>query len=408
MVNRSSLILSVCCLTMLVILGCRSDDSRPDGQEMTIPQSNDVTVVDPVHVLLKADLVVPQLTRESGINEIEKVRRGPDGEWVILNHLPRNNITELLIFAGNGAFQHRIRGSFDGPGNFTDLNDFLISGDTLELFDGVQNKRVLYTIDGQFIGENRFYPDVSQIIKLKDDLYAVYRGNAYQYAHQFQESDNLVMVDQQGKVQAKGGVNMLPAMRDNVLTANAFRSTLREEVFFLPPAKNIIYAYQASSSTWEPYLYIQQPNQEEREQALQQIADLPPASRKFDILQFLNAHDRWIPNFRNYTCSKNYLILNYAQAGKGVFAIYDLTQRKVQSFTFSPNLLGNYYLLFLQNDLVLFALTNPYYLWEQLQRYPDVARQLAPVFDQWEGEPNPLFISLPLDTFVDILLDQAS
>lgn len=394
---------------MLVIAvslcSCKKENSAIGYHEIQIPDPGNVITIDPVKLIHAAKIIIPELTKESGISEIEKIHTGPQGQWVVMNHNPRNNVTDLLLFSHDGFFKNRIKGLYDGPGNFTGLEDFLISQDTLELFDGVQNKRVLYNTKGQFIKENSFYPDISQVHKISNNLYAVYRGNAFQHAHNYQESDNLVMVDAKGKVLDKAGVKINPAFADNDIVSKAFWKSTRGETYFLPPVGQEIYVYHPKPGDWsEKYTFITK-NKSKRKAELERIANLPPQNKTFDILNFLNENDRWISNYRNFAVTENFIVVNYPQSGESVFACYNIQNAEVKSFTFSPNIFGNFYLFFPDPNHILFAIVNPYFLQSRLKKYPDYNTKYDAVFKEMTGEPNPLFILLPINKFISILMN---
>ena len=256
----------------IFISGCREESPASESPKIQIPNPGKVAKLDPIKLIQASKIIIPELTEESGISEINKILSGPEGEWIVVNHNSRNKVTDLLLFAEDGSFQNRIRGLYDGPGNFTGLEDFLISNDTLELFDGVQNKRVLYSITGQYIEENTFYPDLSQACKISDNLYAVYRGNAFRYAHHFQDPDNLVMVDVEGDVLNKTGIKINPAFEDNDITSKAFWNSTNGyifKVYFLPPTAKLppheIYGYNDSNQKWSVEYTITSNNEEDRQ-----------------------------------------------------------------------------------------------------------------------------------------------
>jgi hypothetical protein len=391
----------------IFVSGCRGESPASESPKFQIPTPGKVAKLDPIKLLQASEIIIPELTEESGISEINKILSGPEGEWIVVNHNPRNNVTDLLLFTEGGSFQNRIRGLYDGPGNFTGLEDFLLSNDTLELFDGVQNKRVLYNTKGRYIDENTFYPDLAQANKISDNLYAVYRGNAFRYAHHFQEPDNLVMVNTEGDISNKTGIKINPAFEDNDITSKAFWNTTKGKVYFLPPTGHEIYGYKDSNQKWSVEYTIASNNEEDRNAELKRIATLPPQNRSFDILNFLNASERWISNYRNFAITDDYVLLNYAQSGNGVFACFDKKTSTTRAITLSPNIFGNYYLFFPDPEHILFAVVNPYFLQSQLEGRPDYDTTFAPIFGQMTGEPNPLFITLPIDTFISILMETA-
>ncbi|GGZ39005.1 hypothetical protein GCM10007049_35390 [Echinicola pacifica] len=238
------------------LLNLDSDTLKSSYQmEIKVPDNNDnevlmSEVIDSVWYLKLGE--IPNDIISDWISEIEI-----HDERIYLMDGQKNEVY-IFDFSGDFLFSKNVSGQ--GPGEFIRASSFAIDSynNQLVIHDDRLSKVLYYTLDGEFIKEQRVYYRFLDFAYLNSSMSAVDLNKSDNNHLEEIRNNQLAIVDTTWKVIAKGGSYNATNEQDFYFTGKVF-SKKGEEVFYLRPFSNIVYSFQQNKLT--PYCYIDFGNQ---------------------------------------------------------------------------------------------------------------------------------------------------
>jgi len=148
----------------------KETQSRVTKIEIDPKQSNQADILQ----IIKSVELIPLETNDNSIfGNIKRVRA--DGNHLyILDY----NDNPVKIFTKNGKFVAEIGHRGRGPGEYIQIDDFLISEDVIHIYAWSGNRKwIRYSFDNRFLYETDMFFPLDEICQISDNRYLIYVGN---------------------------------------------------------------------------------------------------------------------------------------------------------------------------------------------------------------------------------------